>query len=156
MGNLGSASGEYREVMRYEFAPAGMTPTATNEFYVYVSHYKASTGATNEYRRNGEAKIIRNDEANNLPANARVLYVGDYNPDNNSGEPAYQTICSNSAPNWISPQVPRVLTLVRTFFKSPTPVASVCISPSMFNLSLLAMLSKLSAVALDGRWQGTR
>jgi len=28
---------------------------------------------------NGEAKIIRNDEANNLPVNARVLYVGDYN-----------------------------------------------------------------------------
>ena len=40
-GNLGSASGEYREVMRYEFAPAGVAPTATNEFYIYVSHYKA-------------------------------------------------------------------------------------------------------------------
>jgi hypothetical protein len=96
---LGS-SGEYREVMRYELAPAGMTPTATNEFYVYVSHYKASTGATNEYRRNGEAKIIRNDEANNLPATARVLYVGDYNVDN-SGEAGYQTILSNTAPNGV-------------------------------------------------------
>ena len=99
-GNLGSASGEYREVMRYELAPAGMTPTATNEFYVYVSHYKASTGAANEAYRNGEAKIIRNDEANNLPANARVLYVGDYNVDN-SGEAGYQTILSNTAPNGI-------------------------------------------------------
>jgi len=28
--------------------------------------------ATKNYR-NGEAKIIRNDEANNLPVNARVL-----------------------------------------------------------------------------------
>jgi hypothetical protein len=100
MGNLGSASGEYREVMRYEFAPAGMTPTATNEFYVYVSHYKANTGMANENYRNGEAQIIRNDESNHLPANARVLYVGDFNVDN-SGEPMYQTILSNSAPNGI-------------------------------------------------------
>jgi len=100
IGQLGSSSGEYREVMRYEFAPAGMTPTTTNEFYVYVSHYKASTGATNENHRLGEARIIRNDEASHLPADARVLYVGDYNVDN-SGEPGYQTILSNTAPNGI-------------------------------------------------------
>jgi hypothetical protein len=100
IGNLGSPSGEYREVMRYEFAPAGVAPTATNEFYIYVSHYKASSGSANENYRLGEAKIIRNDEANNLPADARVLYVGDYNVDN-SGEPMYQTILSNTAPNGI-------------------------------------------------------
>ena len=99
-GNLGSSSGEYREVMRYEFAPAGVAPATTNEFYVYVSHYKASTGTANENYRNGEAKIIRNDEAGNLPAAARVIYVGDYNVDN-SGEPMYQTILSNTAPNGI-------------------------------------------------------
>ncbi len=96
----GSSNGEYRQAVRYEFAPAGVAPTPTNEFYVYVSHYKASTGTANENYRNGEAKIIRNDEANNLPANARVLYVGDYNVDN-SGEPMYQTILSNTAPNGI-------------------------------------------------------
>ena len=100
INNLGPNSGEYREVMRYEFAPAGMTPTATNEFYIYVSHYKASPGSNNEAYRNGEARIIRNDEANNLPANARVLYVGDYNI-TTSGEASYQTILSNTAPNGI-------------------------------------------------------
>jgi hypothetical protein len=103
IGNLGSTSGEYREVMRYEFAPTGMTPTATNEFYVYVSHYKSSASgveATNEFYRQEEATIIRNDEANYLPASARVLYVGDYNVDN-SGEAMYQTILSNTAPNGI-------------------------------------------------------
>jgi hypothetical protein len=99
-GNLGSVSGEYREVMRYEFAPAGVAPAATNEFYVYVSHYKSGTGSANENYRLGEAKIIRNDEAANLPATARVLYVGDYNVDD-SGEPMYQTILSNTAPNGI-------------------------------------------------------
>ncbi len=96
---LGSSSGEYREVMCYELAPAGMTPTATNEFYIYVSHYKASTGSKNEGYRNDEAQIIRNDETR-LPANARVLYVGDYNVDN-SGEAMYQTILSNTAPNGV-------------------------------------------------------
>lgn len=100
---LGSKSGEYREVMRYELAPAGMTPTATNEFYVYVSHYKSSASgveATNEFYRQEEATIIRTNEAIDLPANARVLYVGDYNVEN-SGEPMYQTILSNTAPNGI-------------------------------------------------------
>jgi len=99
--NLGSKSGEYREVMRYELAPAGMTPTVTNEFYIYVSHYKSSASgveATNELYRQEEATIIRNDEANNLSANARVLYVGDYNI-TTSGEASYQTILSNTAPN---------------------------------------------------------
>jgi hypothetical protein len=100
IGSLGSASGEYREVMRYEFAPAGVAHTATNEFYVYVSHYKASTGTANENYRLGEAQIIRNDEADNLPANSRVIYVGDYNVDD-SGEPGYQTILSNTAPNGV-------------------------------------------------------
>ncbi|MGB7746670.1 MAG: hypothetical protein WBN75_05205 [Verrucomicrobiia bacterium] len=97
---LGSSSGEYREVMRYELAPAGMTPTATNEFYIYVSHYKSGTTSTDLTDRNGEAQIIRNDEANSLPASARVLYVGDYNI-TTSGEASYQTILSNAAPNGI-------------------------------------------------------
>lgn len=97
---LGSTSGEYREVMRYEFAPAGVAPSPTNEFYVYVSHYKASTGSANEAKRLGEAQIIRTNEAIDLPATARVLYVGDYNVDD-SGEAGYQTILSNTAPNGI-------------------------------------------------------
>jgi len=97
---LGSSSGEYREVMRYEFAPAGMIPAPTNEFYVYVSHYKSGTTTTDANDRTGEAKIIRNDEANNLPANARVIYVGDYNVDT-SGEAGYQTILASAAPNGV-------------------------------------------------------
>jgi hypothetical protein len=100
-GSLGSSSGEYREVMRYEFAPAGVAPDPTNEFYIYVSHYKSSasgTEATNEFYRAEEAAIIRTNEATDLPATARVLYVGDYNVDN-SGEAGYQTILSNAVPN---------------------------------------------------------
>ena len=97
---LGSSSGEYREVMRYQFAPAGMTPTATSEFYIYVSHYKSGTSSSDLTARNGEAQIIRTNEAIDLPANARVLYVGDFNI-TTSGEASYQTILSNTAPNGI-------------------------------------------------------
>lgn len=97
---LGSTYGEYREVMRYEFAPAGVTPAPTNEFYIYVSHYKSGTTASDLTARFGETKIIRNDEANYLPADARVLYVGDFNI-TDSGEASYQTILSNAAPNGI-------------------------------------------------------
>jgi hypothetical protein len=103
---LGSSSGEYREVMRYEFAPAGVAPASTNEFYIYVSHYKSGSSAVNqtdltdETDRWDEAQIIRNNEAS-LPSTARVLYVGDYNLDFNAVEPAYQTILSNASPNGV-------------------------------------------------------
>jgi PKD repeat protein len=103
---LGSSSGMYREVMRYEFAPAGVTAGTNNEFYVYVSHYKASSGSSDDKARLGEATIIRSNEYVNLPVNARVLYVGDYNVDDNSVEAGYQTICSNGVPN-VSPRTPQ-------------------------------------------------
>ena len=97
----GSSNGEYRQVMRYLFAPAGETPTTTNEFYVYVSHYKSGTNSTDLTARQGEALIIRNDEANNLSASARVLYVGDFNI-TASSEASYLTILSNKAPNGVT------------------------------------------------------
>ena len=75
---LGSTSGEYREVMRYQFAPAGVATNGANTFYIYVSHFKSGTGTTNEGYRNGEAQIIRNNAAT-LSATARILYVGDFN-----------------------------------------------------------------------------
>jgi PKD repeat protein len=98
--NLGATSGEYREVMRYELAPANVMATSANEFYIYVSHYKAKTTATDMIDRTGEATIIRNDEATHLSANARVIYIGDYNI-STSGEISYQIILSNSAPNGV-------------------------------------------------------
>ncbi len=85
--------------MRYEFAPAGVAPDASNEFYIYVSHYK-SGGSSYNSDRAGEAQIIRTNEAVDLPATARVLYVGDYNI-TTSGDPSYQIIVSNAAPNGI-------------------------------------------------------
>jgi len=101
---LGSASGEYREVMRYEFAPAGVTPTTTNEFYVYVSHYKAKQAVSDEQLRQGEAAIIRANSAT-LPNTARILYVGDYNVSSNT-EPAFQTIVAPGINQGVDPLNP--------------------------------------------------
>jgi PKD repeat protein len=98
--SLGSSSGEYREVMRYEFAPAGQIPTPATEFYIYVSHYKSGTTSTDANDRAKEAAIIRTNETS-LPANARVIYVGDYNVDT-SAEAGYQTIVAAAAPNGIT------------------------------------------------------
>ena len=86
----GSSNGEYRQVVRYEFAPAGVTATTNNEFYVYVSHYKSGTNSTDLAARSKEAGIIRTNSAS-LPGNARVLYVGDYNV-STSGEASYLAI----------------------------------------------------------------
>jgi exonuclease III len=95
--HLGSSSGEYREVMRYEFQPKNDTNPA-DVFYMYVSHYKSGTGTTNQNDRAGEAQIIVNDEAN-LPAGSSVLLVGDYNV-SSSSEASYQdVVASNSLTN---------------------------------------------------------
>jgi PKD repeat protein len=103
-GQLGGSSGEYREVMRYEFAPAGVTPTAANEFYIYVSHYKSGTSSTDAQDRAEEAQIIRNNSAT-LPATARILYVGDYNVETSS-EVGYQTIVGSGINQGIDPMNP--------------------------------------------------
>jgi PKD repeat protein len=142
-GGVPSGNGMYRQCVRYEFAPAGVTAGTNNEFYVYVSHYKADSGATDDKDRLGEATIIRNDEASNLPANARVLYVGDYNPDDNSGEPGYQTICSNSAPNGIK-QGQGVDPLNILWGPYTDAATNINWSVSTTNTSILFMLSEES------------
>ena len=100
-------NGEFRQVVRYEFQPLVDTGTSNGVFYVYDSHYKsgaASTkddGSTDGALRNGEAQIIRNDEAANLPATAAVLYVGDYNLDGSS-EAMYQTLTAANSPSGVN------------------------------------------------------
>jgi endonuclease/exonuclease/phosphatase family metal-dependent hydrolase len=95
----GSTNGEYRQVARYKFQ-AVTNPTAAGQFYVYVAHSKAGTGSTNANLRNLEAQISRNDEAT-LPADARVLYTGDFNLDA-STDASYQTLAAASSPSGVS------------------------------------------------------
>ena len=71
---LGAGSGEYREVVRYEFQPVG----GTSPFYIYVAHTKSGSTSSDATARGEEATIIRNNEAT-LPSTASVMYVGDLN-----------------------------------------------------------------------------
>jgi autotransporter-associated beta strand protein len=100
------SNGEFRQVVRYEFQPIADKGTTAGIFYVYDGHPKsgsASTtddGSTDGALRNGEAQIVRNDEAT-LPANAAVMYVGDFNEDG-STEAAYQTMTAAKSPSGVS------------------------------------------------------
>jgi len=98
---LGASSGEYREVVRYQFAPAGVAAAASNIFYVYVSHAKSGSTSVDAANRASEAQIIRTNEAIDLPANARVLYVGDFNLAT-SGDASYQTLLAAESPSGVA------------------------------------------------------
>jgi hypothetical protein len=87
-----STSGAARAPMRYQLRPVGYGPSA--DFYLYVSHYKASTGSTNISRRNAEATAIRQD-ADALGPNAHIIYSGDFNLTGASSEPAYATLTAS-------------------------------------------------------------
>jgi hypothetical protein len=87
-----STSGAARAPIRYLMRPIGF---ATNsDFYMYVSHYKASSGSTNETRRNVEATAIRQD-ADALGPTAHVIYSGDFNLTGGSSEAAWTTLTSS-------------------------------------------------------------
>lgn len=71
-----SASGQARQTMRYQLRPVGYDSAA--DFHVYSSHYKASTGSSNEVRRNVEAQAVRAN-ADALGEGAHIIYAGDFN-----------------------------------------------------------------------------
>lgn len=97
---IGSASGSGapRAPMRYKLAPLGYNDHSA-DFWLYESHMKSgsySSGSpTNGERRDIEAKAIR-DNAATLGASAHVIYAGDFNFFNQTGEAAYQTIISST------------------------------------------------------------
>ena len=119
-GSLGSSSGEYREVMRYQFAPAGVATNAANVFYIFVSHYKSGAGTTAGVTnsRNNEAIIIRNNTAT-LPVAARILHVGDFNT-GDASEPMYATLTAPGTNQLIDPLNP-ARSLTTNFDGSTTP-----------------------------------
>ncbi|MBL8875759.1 MAG: endonuclease/exonuclease/phosphatase family protein [Phycisphaerae bacterium] len=84
-----SGSGAPRAPMRYQLRPIGYGTSA--DFYIYVSHYKASSDATSKNRRNVESTTIRAD-ADALGPNAHIIYSGDFNFTSGRSETAYQTL----------------------------------------------------------------
>ncbi len=90
---FGTSSGSKaaRQPMRYEFRPVGYDSTA--DFYVYNSHYKATTETASQARRLYEAEVIR-DNADALGQGQHIIYGGDYNIQSSS-EDSYQTMLSS-------------------------------------------------------------
>jgi hypothetical protein len=88
IGSTSGAASQPRQTMRYQFRPIGYDATA--DFYVYASHYKASTGAANEAERNVEARAIRVD-ADAIGQGASIIYAGDLNF-YTSSESGFQTL----------------------------------------------------------------
>jgi endonuclease/exonuclease/phosphatase family metal-dependent hydrolase len=102
-----ATNGMFRQEVRYEFQPVYDAGTSNGIFYVYDGHLKSGSasesddGTTDGAMREGEAQIIRNDEAANLPSTAAVLYVGDYNGDG-STEAFYQTMTAAASPSGVT------------------------------------------------------
>ena len=95
----GSSNGEYRQVIRYELQAVG--GSTSSDFYLYLSHYKSGTGATNAAYRGEEAAIIRKDETT-LPISARVIYAGDFN-DSDVTSSQFTTLTATGAGKAIDP-----------------------------------------------------
>lgn len=86
-----SANSQARQFMRYTLKPVGYT--ADDVFYVYSNHYKASSGSSNEARREIEANLVRST-ADSLGQGAHIIYTGDFNI-YDSDEASYQTLLSS-------------------------------------------------------------
>ena len=76
IGTVGTYPNVPRAPMRYQLRPVGFGPSA--DFYMYVSHARAGSDDSVGTSRYNEAQEIRNN-ANSLPANAHILYSGDWN-----------------------------------------------------------------------------
>ena len=120
-GKSSSKSGMYREVMRYQFAPAGVATNGSNVFFIYVSHYKsgAASTANNTNSRAGEAFIVRSNMVSTLSMNARVLHVGDFNT-GDASETMYATLTAPGTNQLIDPLNP-ARSLTTNFDGSTTP-----------------------------------
>jgi endonuclease/exonuclease/phosphatase family metal-dependent hydrolase len=84
--NNTSTSGAARSTLRYQFRPVGYDSAA--DFYVYNSHFKASSDSTSRNRRGIEAGEIRAN-ADALGEGVRAIYSGDFNL-YSSSEPGFQ------------------------------------------------------------------
>ncbi len=81
-----NTSAQARSTLRYNLQPVGYDES----FYVYSNHYKASTGSSNEARRDVEATALRAD-LDALGEGTHALLTGDFNI-YKSSEPMWATL----------------------------------------------------------------
>ena len=94
-----STTSQPRQELLYQLRPAGSI--GSEDFYVYVGHWKADSDSTSANRRDIEVKALR-DDATALGATARILYTGDFNL-YNSSESAWTDLTAAGAGQAIDP-----------------------------------------------------
>jgi hypothetical protein len=86
----GGINGVTRAPMVYQLRPVGFG--SNDDFYFYVSHARSTSDDADGDARYAEAQEVRSDAKYKLPAGAHILYGGDWNLFNGSGENAYKCL----------------------------------------------------------------
>ncbi len=96
----GGVNGVTRAPMVYQLRPIGFG--TTNDFYMYVSHARSTSDDSDGDARYAEAQSVRSDAKYNLPAGVHLLYGGDWNLFNGSGENAYKCLTGQTTSDGIN------------------------------------------------------
>ncbi len=96
----GGVSGITRAPMVFQLRPLGYG--TNNDFYFYVSHARSTSDDTMGDARYAEAQAVRSDAKYKLPAGAHILYGGDWNLFNGSGENAYKCLTGQTTSDGIN------------------------------------------------------
>ena len=97
----GGVNGVVRAPMCYQLRPVGFG--TNNDFYLYVSHARSTSDDSVGDARYAEAQEVRSDAKYNLAAGAHIIYSGDWNLFNGSGENAYKCLTGQTTSdetNW--------------------------------------------------------
>ncbi len=96
----GGVNGPDRAPMVYRLRPVGLG--TNDDFYFYVSHARSTSDDSVGDARYAEAQEVRSDAKYNLPAGAHILYGGDWNLFNGSGENAYKCLTGQTTSDGIN------------------------------------------------------
>jgi hypothetical protein len=96
----GGVNGVTRAPMVYQLRPVGYGAIA--DFYIYVSHARSTSDDSVGDARYAEAQAVRSDAKYKLPAGAHVIYSGDWNLFNGSGENAYKCLTGQTTSDGIN------------------------------------------------------
>jgi hypothetical protein len=96
----GGTNGADRGPLLIHLRPIGFG--TNDDFYMYVSHARDGTDDAEGDARYAEAQEVRSDAKYNLPAGVHILYCGDWNLVNGSGENAYKCLTGQTTSDGIN------------------------------------------------------
>ncbi len=96
----GGTDGVTRAPLVYQLRPVGFG--SSDDFYLYVSHARSTSDNSVGDARYQEAQEVRSDAKYNLPAGAHIIYSGDWNLFNGSGENAYKCLTGQATSDGIN------------------------------------------------------